>query len=164
MNIAQQLFVVFFAIAWGTSSNAWPGWKPFHWTFFFEYPQVRCRLGLSMLFLNCCPIVYFATLLAWLGQSAPTSTALTVIDYFREVFRGVAPAFAVFGFYRIWFSLIERRPSLFYLTDATRPPELKDIEPTSDSLHILERLWHINLLFGAIYVLLPLIVVWCLSY
>jgi hypothetical protein len=164
MNIAQQLFVVFFAICWGTSSNAWPRWKPFHWTFVFELVQVRRRVGLSMLLLNICPIAYFAIVLAWLGKGGPTIGTLGVIDSLCEVVRGIGPAFAVFGFYRIWFGLIERRSALFYLTDATLPAELVGIEPTSDTLKIGQRWWRINVLFGALYVFVPLLGVWLLQY
>jgi len=164
MNIAQQLFVVFFAICWGTSSNAWPRWKPFHWTFVFEIAQVRRRVGLSMLLLNICPIVYFAVVLAWLGNGGPAVGTLGVVQSLREVIRGVSPAFAVFGFYRIWFGLIERRSVLFYLTDATLPAELVGVEPTSDTLKLGQRWWRMNVLFGALYVLVPLIAVWLLQY
>ena len=164
MNIAQQLFVVFFAICWGTSSNAWPRWKPFHWTFVFEHAQVRRRVALSMLLLNIVPIAYFAAMFAWLGQGGPSSGALGLVDSFREVVRGVGPAFAVFGFYRIWFGVIERCSSLFYLSDATLPRELAGIEPTTDTLRIGQRWWRVNVFFGAMYVFLPLIAVWLLRY
>jgi len=162
MNIAQQLFVVFFAIFWGTSSNAWPGWKPFHWTFVIEIPQIRHRVALSMLLLNILPITYFAVVIAWLGRHGPMNGSLEVISFFREVVRGIGPAFAVFGFYRMWFGIIERRASLFYLTNATLPLELKDVEPTSETLHIGQRWWHMNVIFGLLYVVSPLPAVWLL--
>jgi hypothetical protein len=164
MNIAQQLFVVFFAICWGTSSNAWPRWKPFHWTFVFELIQVRRRVGLSIRLLNVCPITYFAIVLAWIGHGGPNMGTLRVGDCLRLAVLGISPAFAVFGFYRIWFGVIECRSSLFYLTDKTLPPELNGTEPTSDTLKIGHRWWRVNVLFGALYVFLPLIAVWIFRY
>jgi hypothetical protein len=164
MNIAQQLFMVFFAIFWGTSSNAWPRWKPFHWTLFFELRPARNRVILSVIFLNLCPIIYFAAVIAWLGRSAPAAGYLSGTEYFREAFRGISPGLAVFGFYRIWFSIIEMRPSCFYLKTLEAKDELNEREPTSDSLKILERLWWVNLLFGCLYVVVPLIIVWFLRY
>ena len=164
MNIAQQLFAVFFAIFWGTASNAWPRWKPFHWPFVWEHSQVLCRVLLSILLLNLFPIGYFAIVLAWLGQGGPTDGNLYYLAVLREVLRGVSPAFAVFGFYRMWFGIIESRPSLFYLTDKTLPPELKEIEPTSDTLNIGHRWWCMNVGVGLVYVLLPLVVVWLLRH
>jgi len=164
MNIAQQLFVVFFAICWGTSSNAWPRWKPFHWTFVFEHREVSRRVGLSMLLLNFFPIAYFAIVLAWLGEGGPSAGPLGALSWAREVARGVSPAFAVFGLYRIWFGVIECCPSTFYMTDAALPADLKEVEPTSDSLKIVHRGWRVNVLFGAAYVFLPLLVLWILRY
>lgn len=117
-----------------------------------------------MLLLNLCPITYFALVMAWLGDGGPTDGKLATVTWLREVARGIGPAFAVFGFYRIWFGVIERRRSLFYFSAVTLPSELQGIEPTSDTLKIGHRWWGMNVLFGALYVFLPLIVVWCLSY
>jgi hypothetical protein len=164
MNIAQQLFVVFFAIFWGTSSNAWPRWKPFHWTFVFEHTEVRCRVLLSVLLLNVLPILFFAVVLKWLGSGGPTAGPLDGRTWMREAFRGISPAFAVFGFYRLWFGIIESRPSRFYMTDDKLPKDLTLVEPTIDSLKIVHRGFRVNILFGAVYVILPLLILWILRY
>src|SRR6266571_2067092 len=108
MNASQQIFVLFFAIFWGTSSNAWPRWKPFHWTFFGSSLRITMRVVLSMVLLNLIPVIYFAWAikrLAPVGTAAPNT---------RAVLFGVVPAFAVFGLYRLWFSVIELFPTAFY--------------------------------------------------
>ena len=164
MNIAQNLFVVFFAIFWGTSSNAWPRWKPFHWTYFFEHVEIRCRVLLSVLLLNVCPILFFAAVLAWLGSGGPSTGPLEIGAWAREVFRGISPAFAVFGFYRLWFGIIESHPSVFYMTKDRLPADLHDVEPTFESIKTIHRGWYMNVLFGAVYVTLPLAILWFLRY
>jgi hypothetical protein len=63
LNVAQTLFAVFFAIFWGTSSNAWPKWKPFNWPLVFSSWRVARRVGLSVVLLNVAPVLYFACIL-----------------------------------------------------------------------------------------------------
>ncbi len=94
MNNAQQIFLLFFAIFWGTAANAWPKRKPFHWPLVSHGPVLR-RLILSITFLNIIPIIYFAWMLGVL-QKAGDSVVISIL-----------PAFSVFGIYRIWLGLTE---------------------------------------------------------
>jgi hypothetical protein len=153
MNTSQQIFLVFFAIFWGTSANVWPRWKPFHWTLFRrKYPHVRHRIYLSFLLLNIAPLTFFVGVLMALhgGDAPPAATA----EYARDLLVGAVPALGHFGFYRIWLGLVERRPSWFYLsTRELRRLGIAGIEPASEALHISTRWWLSNTLWGAAYVI-----------
>lgn len=116
MNEIQQVYVIFFAIFWGVMASAQPRWKAFHWCY-IHMPHVRNRLILSMAILNVLPILFFAGAL-WIlrgpAQSASSWTAGTVANI---VLLGVVPAFSTFGFYRLWFGLVELSPDSFYQKD-----------------------------------------------
>lgn len=138
MNVPQQIFAIFFAIFWGTSSNAWPKWKPFHWPLFPHSRQVRYRTGLSVLVLNVLPLFYFVWAYSWLGSKECKFVGLAVV-----------PAFAVFGFYRLWIGLVECKPESFYhrndeIKAAFAPRDVRGvkpdeyIEPTIESLCLKE--------------------------
>jgi len=133
MNFSQQIFMVFFAILWGTSANAWPRWKMFHWTFFLRSSRIRRRVLWSVLVLNVIPVAYFACVLQRLGQVSTRGLDTPTILF------GLIPAFAVFGLYRLWFSLVERVPKFFYYEDDNEMrSEKKDYligpEPTIEDL------------------------------
>jgi len=104
-----------------------------------------------MLFLNVYPIIYFAAVLAILNGTDTNSSAWAFSTWIREVIRGVVPAFAIFGLYRIWLGVIEFRAGWFYLTAELLPDSLVGIEPTSEALHIDRRWWWGNVLFGVLY-------------
>jgi hypothetical protein len=150
MNQSQQIFLVFFAIFWGTSANAWPKRKPFHWPFFFYSGRVRARAVWSVLMLNIVPVFYFGWVLMKLGRAAPHPVVV-----WCDVVAGVAPAFGIFGIYRIWIAVTEFWPSWFYYWDkaeqAQRKPDLKCADPTIKELYPQRKPW-MNLLFGVIYV------------
>lgn len=155
MTTSQQIFVVFFAIFWGTSANAWPKWKPFHWTFFFYSKRVARRVVWSLAMLNIVPALFFGYTLVQLGRH-PAQTAVGGL----EIVAGVVPAFAVFGIYRIWMAVIERWPAGFYYRDHSEQekekPDLKKVEPTFTELYLNPKRWWVNLLFGAIYVVVAI--------
>lgn len=140
MNASQQIFVVFFAIFWGTSANAWPRWKPFHWTFFGSSSRVTTRVLWATLLLNVVPVVYFAWMLqqlAAVGTQAPDTRTIVV---------GLIPAFAIFGLYRLWFSVIEMIPRAFYYrddADMTKAGKkyLVGVDPTMEGLHLTNSWW-----------------------
>ena len=169
MNVSQQIFVVFFAIFWGTSSNAWPKWKAFHWTLAPFSCRVLLRLVLSVTVLNVIPVLYFIGILKQLGgciQGDPFSTFPCAC---RVVLPAVIPAFAVFGFYRMWISVVEFCPTRFYYREDTeiaaaipnrdmaRLGETR-VDPTIQSLNIKDWTWCPNLLFGALYLVVATVV------
>jgi hypothetical protein len=137
MNIAQQIFLVFFAIFWGTVANAWPGRKPFQWPLLKHGPVFR-RLILSMILLNIVPVLYFAWILSVLGARH------------HGVIIALLPAFSVFGFYRIWLGLTQCVAGWFYYSETEIPAEIKGIEPPAESWP--RSAWALNVLIGAIYV------------
>lgn len=111
MNETQTVFALFFAIFWGAVANVQPRWKAYHWPY-IRVREARNRLSLSILVLNILPISFFAfSLFALAGprvaQWTPTSTVLVVIF-------GVFPAFAIFGFNRLWLGIVESNVEAFY--------------------------------------------------
>ena len=157
MNNSQQIFLVFFAIFWGTSANAWPKWKPFLWTFFCVSSRVSLRVLWSTLMLNVVPIVYFTCMLRHLKGEV----------YGDPMLAGVIPAFAIFGFYRFWIGIMEIRPALFYYKDNNEMRRLKksrlvNAEPTMKELHFANVRWRWwrNVFFGLLYVVVATYPVW----
>lgn len=108
MDVAQQTFMLFFSIIWGTSANAWPRWKPFHWTLVMQDQRVGRRVLLSLALMNFAPISYFALFFNYLGCGSDV--------FWVQAVRGALPALAGFGFYRVWMGFVGRRPTLFYYT------------------------------------------------
>ena len=153
MTPTQQIFTVFFAIFWGAIANTQPKWKAFHYTFFCRIWQTTCRLVLAFLVLNVLPILYYCTLLSSLQTSEGQSVQWAYI-----ALKGIVPAFAAFGFYRLFIAVLESFPLLFYrLDDGGEYPKF-DIEPTIKSLGLLTTLSRfknavLNLLFALVYVL-----------
>jgi hypothetical protein len=151
MTTSQQIFLLFFAIFWGTSANAWPKWKPFHWPFFFYSKRVAARVLWSLVMLNIVPVIFFTCILMRLGTPSHTS-----IVSLREVLTGIVPAFAFFGIYRIWMAVIERWPSAFYYKDHSEQkkdkPDLECVEPTTTELYLNPKRWLVNLCVGVAYV------------
>ena len=146
MNPSQTIFAVFFAIFWGTAANAWPKWKPFHWTFVIGNRRVAARVAWSVLALNVAPVVAFGYAMQELGVAGSS------VDW-RTTIRGVIPAFAIFGIYRMWIAVVELLPDVFYYSDrdqASEKPHLIGIDPTQEILKIEDgcRRWWANLLFG----------------
>jgi hypothetical protein len=163
LNVAQQLFLVFFAIFWGISANAWPRWKPFQWTFVFWSPRIAARVGAAFLLLNIGPIAYFAIVIQRLDRMSATSLL------WKMVLAGVLPAFAVFGFYRLWIAVIEQSPKTFYYDAADlktlHEGLLEGPEPTIDILHLgkSQKWWWSNLFWAATYLTAALGAAWILT-
>jgi hypothetical protein len=156
MNAAQKIFVVFFAIFWGTTANAWPKWTPFHWTFLTYSRRVASRILWSVVMLNIFPVLFFA----WMLQRLGGETALSI--GWASVMSGVIPAFAVFGLYRLWVAGIELCPTAFYyqsLDDllAQRKVDLSHVEPTMDSLYLKPKWWWANALWGVMYMVVAVL-------
>jgi len=112
-----------------------------------------------MLLLNALPIAYFAIVLGLLYSDATVLSPGTILDWIRDALAGILPAFAVFGFYRIWFGIIESNPKQYYLTkeECAKYPGVEGIEPTIEELNIRHQWWRKNVIFGALYVVPPLL-------
>jgi len=154
MTTTQTIFVVFFAIFWGAIASVQGRWKMFHWTL-IRYPHVAARLGLSFALLNILPVLFFAWVLFVLRntQTEPInqwSASQTLL----QVLAGVVPAFAVFGFYRLWLALIEFWPTRFYQWERDQDDTTRRIEPSIDSLILLPQFAPWNLLFALVYLVL----------
>lgn len=158
LNTTQQIFTLFYAIFWGVTVSAQSKWKAFHFTFFMRKCQVTLRIILSIILLNIIPILYFTKILMILNNCKSNILSPSLI------FKGIIPAFAILGFYRIWISIIEFFPTLFYrIDDENGLYPSKDVEPTLESLNIPLDNNHIksacmNLLFGLIYIIISYLV------
>ena len=133
---SQQIFMLFFAIFWGTSANAWPNRKPFNWPL-ITYRPVLARLALSFVLLNITPIAYFA----WMFRILAAHDVGVVL--------AVLPAFSIFGIYRVWLAVSQS--NMFYYRLNQRPAELTaEMEPEVTPLVAKFRLR--NLVVGMAYV------------
>ena len=158
MNEVQQVYVLFFAIFWGAMASAQPRWKAFHWCY-IHVLHVRHRLMLSMMILNLFPILFFAGALWILRCPVQDASSWTVGTVARVVFLGVLPAFSTFGFYRLWFGLVELWPDSFYQKNAEGQYVTED--DSKAVVYVTPSAGPKNVIFGIAYILagaLPLIV------
>ena len=159
-GVHQQVFLVFFAIFWGTVANVQPRWKAFDWPLAFRYRHAANRVTLAFFVLNVMPIVYFAIIL-WLtsGFTPAESPRDTVL---RVVFHGVIPSFGVLGMYKIWLAAVEWKPSWFYKASSMELDENhRHAEPVYRTsvnntealvVDIPEGLWFSNVVAGVLYI------------
>jgi hypothetical protein len=180
MTTAQQIFMVFFAIFWGSVASVqgrWkmfpyslcglrcPSWKTWRWKLFcrmFVRPDAWRRLLLSFVILNLFPVVFFCFVFHLLAaerltgdefvepcvvsKSGTSETRQTCECHTRsdgeahsvkQVLAGILPAFAVFGFYRLWVAIVQCRPTWFYREGRSRENSKRtDDDPTIKSLRI----------------------------
>lgn len=158
LNISQQIFSIFFAIAWGTSSNVWGRWKPFNWPAAVFASPPRWRAGLSLVVLNVLPMAFYIWIVWLLRGKVQTDPFATLGSSYIAVLPSVIPAIAVFGFWRIWLAFVQMYPECFYFTDdAARKTVLAerevntDQEPTVHSLEIAKWAAMPNLLIALAY-------------
>jgi len=147
MNDYQILFLIFFAIFWGTMVTALPRWKPFQWPLFLRFRPATWRVLLSVVTFNIIPLVYVAMMIDILSQSTVKLSGCQL------VLRGVVPAFAAFGFYRLWLGVVEIFPNLFL---AKEENEVKQYKPENDSVPVepyqgMFKLTPINGILNVIY-------------
>src|SRR5713101_3806915 len=127
----QNVFMVFYAIFWGAVANVQPRWKQFHWALFLKYRQVTYRVLLSVVVLNLFPLVFFCYVMWSLAKRGSAGHQEPFMFASQAVVRGVVPAFAVFGIYRLWLGIIELRPAWFYFSDLSQlKVEHRRLEPT----------------------------------
>jgi len=162
MTTTQWVFVVFFAIFWGAIASVQGRWKMFHWPL-IAHCHVFCRVLLSIAVLNILPTLFFGLIFFVLRNTPVTqSSAWSFGETLRQVIAGVAPAFAVFGFYRLWLAIVEFTPTTFYQNSVTQTAGLADVEPTIEFLKLCRtwRWW--NLTFAILYLVLATVVPVCL--
>jgi hypothetical protein len=144
MNDNQTVFTVFYAIFWGSVANVQPRWKAFQLPLVFDLKFARRRAFLSVVIFNLFPLAFYAWILSLLNQSGGIDKSWSFYDFARFISRCVVPAFAAFGFYRLWLSIVEMCPKYFYSsTQRELPPQYQRIsedgiavEPSLDELSI----------------------------
>jgi hypothetical protein len=147
LNIPQQIFTVFYAIFWGTAANAQPKWKAFAWGMWPHDRPVKRRLLLSLVLLNAIPVIYYAFVM-WVLSTHAWYFHTWGLREVAKVVASVIPAFATFGFYRIWTAIVQWKPGKFY-----GPPESRKKLGIELAEQDLDAKWvRGNLLFGFIYV------------
>ena len=166
----QTVFMLFYAIFWGAIANAQPRWKAFQWPLISEMPQVKHRVWTAVLVLNVLPLCFFAYGMWALYGRGPTNTT-PLSGSLHYIIRGVVPAFAVFGIYRLWLAILELNPSYFYAADPEKVDEkYRHVEPTyrhrlddrkGPVVDLGEDAGWANFRAGLIYVLLAGLAPWC---
>jgi hypothetical protein len=111
MNLAQMVFTLFYAIAWGTAANVQPRWKAFSYPSVRgqEWPRALCRISLSWILLNIGPVCFFVWVLGELNGSVWWKIKLypwSAVVYWRIV-AAIVPALASFGLYKVWMGIVQ---------------------------------------------------------
>jgi len=130
LAVNKDVFMLFFAIAWGIVANVQGRWKAFHWPIVHRVPEARNRALLSFIILNILPFLYFGYVLWVLTIRGQTTSHRAIIAIPELILQGMLPALANFGFYRVWLGIIEWHPKWFYkkyLNDL--PKEFRHVEP-----------------------------------
>jgi hypothetical protein len=157
LTASQSIFVVFFAIFWGAIFNVQSRWRMFQPILRFRH--IRRRLLLSILVVNVAPIVFFVWAFYSLkgGSSGVPPAQWGLSETFRVLLAGVLPAFAIFGFYRLWMGIAELLPQAFYESASQQRNDLKGIDPTIEELHLdhPHKWW--NLLFAVVYFIIAFV-------
>ena len=132
MNLSFfSVFMLFYAIFWGSVASVQGRWKAFQLPL-ASIPRVHSRVSLSMLLLNLLPLIFFGYVFFVLnGKKA---SPVIWIAAFQFVVIGVLPAFAVFGFYRLWLGIVEMFPDKYYFK-AERPRRQSELD---------KKYWHVE--------------------
>jgi hypothetical protein len=169
MNGPQQIFLVFYAIFWGTAANAQPRWRAFAWGQVFGDSFTWKRILLSFFLLNLIPVVFFVYLLWLLSGTFWTGDPSVNWIGTARILGAVAPGFATFGFYRIWMAVVQWLPTVFYgPKERWESNEWKDNHPgLCPSRDFIKAQASPDLFFGIVYVvvgvLVPIAICHCLS-
>jgi hypothetical protein len=154
MTTTQWIFVVFYAIFWGSTANVQGRWKMFHWPL-IRYPHVIARLVLSNILLNVFPIAFFIFIFFILRKTpVKLASEWTLCKTIQQVGAGVFPAFAIFGFYRLWVAIVEFWPTLFYQKKDNLNEAIQKVEPNIEDLDIKTEYGFWNLVFAVLYLLI----------
>lgn len=154
-NPAQAMFLIFFAIFWGTMVAALPRWKPFQLPLFLRFCPATLRVLWSIVVFNIIPLVYVAVILEILSQSGVAAG----LSGTQLVLRGVVPTFAAFGFYRLWLGVVEIFPDLFLARDESavaqyRPPARDSVpaEPYQGMFYLDRTNGILNVFYAIVYI------------
>ena len=158
MNESQQVFMLFFAIFWGTAANALPRWKAFPWGRYCHCNLDKNRALLSFVLLNAAPILYFIFVL-WLLQGKPRNGPEWGLNDMLAVSAGILPAFAAFGLYRVWTSIVQWKSASFYGSPENRKTnEWKESYPGLNATDDLATKYALpNFSFGMLYIWVPVV-------
>lgn len=168
MSTAQNVFVVFYAIFWGTQANVQGRWKMFNWPLIVRHSRIRNRCLLSLAMMN-------------LGQVLMFVVYFWLLDNRDYPLLGIMAAFGIFGWYRFWLAIIEWWPERFYFPfddlTALPPTEVeprfrrqsdcgKELPSCKQKCLVLGDWGRGNFLTGIVYLAIsagPLVVVWVSS-
>jgi hypothetical protein len=189
ISAIQTVFMVFYAIFWGGIFGVLPRWKAFQFPLVCKFLPATCRVALSILVLNILPILFFGYVMVVLGfreQAHDVTWSREIHDLFvgaprlspwlaslNYVISGVLPAFAIFGFYRIWLGIVESRPNHFYTGGRIQiPKEYRHVEPVfrqrinvfrandEPVVDIAEGAGKANIAFGFLYIVIAAVAPW----
>jgi len=116
-NAPQTVFCLFFAIFWGLVANAQLRWKAFDWPLAIAgrtdgtYKQSWSRVWRSLWYLTIVPVLLFLVLISLLAYAPdrPYGWRIGI-----QLAFAVLAAHAAFAPYRMWLSVMERKPASFY--------------------------------------------------
>ena len=135
VNVNQQIFIVFFAIFWGTTTSVHGRWNMYPFPLYKDIsPQAGKRLLLSLGLMTLAPLIFFGFAMVQLDQYKEVEW--TFLSSSKVLIRSVLPAFSVFGFYRLWVAIVELCPESFYRKEVEAQGIPDEIDPTLESLHL----------------------------
>lgn len=126
-----DVFMVFYAIFWGSVAGVQGRWKAFQLPL-ASIPRICRRVILSMLLLNLLPLIFFGYV--YFVLNGKNLCSVTWIASIQVVVIGILPASAVFGFYRLWLGIIEVSPDKYYYK----------AETPKRSSKLKEKYWHVE--------------------
>jgi hypothetical protein len=148
LNAAQQLFGIFFAITYGVTLPVSNRYRPFDTYAAWENwrgPDSK-RLWLSITVLNLVPLIHFGIVTRWLGG---VNIALDGLSIFG-VFMIALQCLSLFGYQRVFTSLLYRWPDCFYHGGLEELEDLEKKVNRSPQPHPYS-----HLVPGVCYILLP---------
>jgi hypothetical protein len=159
LTVSQQIFILFYAITWGTAANSQPRWRAFAWGAVCKSKEALWRALLSFFLLNVLPLAYFAFVLLLLGSGGWANIEKWDSNAFWKALATTVPALSPFGFYRIWTGIVECRSQFFYGIDwktweGERPAALTEFGITLDRSDLNPDFACPNIMFGSAYVVI----------
>ena len=168
----MQVFMLFYAIAWGFVSNVQGRWKAFQLPLVHRVRRVLHRALLSFCCFNILPFCFFVYALAVFTHRGDLRSTSIIGQAAELIVSAMLPSLAVFGFYRLWLGIIELIPTWFYHLDSKELlPEFQHVEPTvrldpsaaSTGLPVIDIGPHTgvpNVVWAIVYIVMGGITVW----
>lgn len=171
--------MLFYAIFWGYVANAQGRWKAFQLPLARRIPQVGRRVLLSFVWLNMWPFFFFV-FVWWVLAQKQVYLPICLGQALILMTNAIIPAFAAFGFYRVWLGVVEHSPSTFYVaypdklklldghehvepvyaTDLRTQPGKQDDRPKVLIVHLGKGTGTSNVRWGLGYILVGLLACW----